>query len=256
MLTRGGHLTGAFRNDPAETRRYWATVDPYFIAPGSEAAHLRAAVILEASPHNLASGRGRFITHAPPALTQLGSLHMSTLVLAGEHDIPDVHAHAGAIAAGIPHARREVMSDSGHVPYFEQPAAFVRTVLPFIQNAEFLGVLDHQGTAAASRLIRSARAADPAAVVVAEGELNARGYRLIARGEIPEAVAVLRLNVEAFPASANTHDSLGEALLAAGDRDQAIVEYRRALEIDPGSRSARAALEKLGAILEAVSGVQ
>jgi Flp pilus assembly protein TadD len=60
-------------------------------------------------------------------------------------------------------------------------------------------------------------------------------------------VAILRLGVEAFPASANTHDSLGEALLANGEREAAAAEYRKALEIDPASPSARKALSALEA---------
>jgi Tfp pilus assembly protein PilF len=53
--------------------------------------------------------------------------------------------------------------------------------------------------------------------------------------------------VEAFPASPNAHDSLGEALLANGERAAAAAEYRRALEIDPAIPSARKALSELEA---------
>ena len=59
-------------------------------------------------------------------------------------------------------------------------------------------------------------------------------------------MAVFRLNADAFPRSANVWDSLGEALLAAGRRDEGIASYRHALEIDPEFVSARQALERLG----------
>ena len=55
-----------------------------------------------------------------------------------------------------------------------------------------------------------------------------------------------RINAAAFPASANVWDSLGEALLASGQRDEAIAAYRKALEIDPHFASAANALERLG----------
>jgi pimeloyl-ACP methyl ester carboxylesterase len=250
MQTRGGHMTAEARADAAAERRYWSTVDPYFAAPGSKATHERIAALLEAFPHNLNPDPGRFAVYPPPALARLSSIRVPTLVLAGEHDIPDVHAHAGAIAAGIPNARREVLSGCGHVPYLEQPGAFVRTVVPFVQSAAFLGVLDREGPEAATRLLRAARAADRAAVLFSEVEVNGRGYRQLASGAVAEAVAAFRLNAEAYPASANTHDSLGEALLAAGDRDGAVAEYRRALEVDPASESARTALKALGGLPE------
>ncbi len=62
-------------------------------------------------------------------------------------------------------------------------------------------------------------------------EVNSLGYRLLARKKTSEAVQVLRLNTERFPTSANTHDSLGEALLAAGDTAGAIASFRRAADL-------------------------
>ncbi len=249
FASRGGRLTQALFADSVQFRRYWSTTDPYFIAPDSKVVRERVAAILEAFPQNLSPGKGRFeMRSSSPALPRLSSIRAPTLVVVGEHDVPDVHTHAGAIAAGIPHARRDVMADCGHVAYLEQPEAFVDRVLPFLQSAPFLGVLDNQGAPAAAEMLRAAQAADPAAVLVSEDELNGRGYQLLAAGATPEAIAVFRLGTQAFPASANTHDSLGEALLAAEDRAGATAEYRRALEIDPASPSARAALERLGAL--------
>jgi len=246
MSGRGGHLTARAAADPAEARRYWASVDPYFIAPDSKAVHDRVAAILEQFPQNLAEAKDRFAEKGPPALPRLGTIRVPTLVLVGEHDIPDVHAHAGAIAAGIPYARREVMADSGHVPYLEQPYAFAVQVVGFLQNVPFLTVLDQQGAEAATRWVRAARALNRAAVFIPEDELRRRAFRKRADGALPEAIALLRLNTELFPLSAATHDALGEALLAAADREGAMAAYKKALELDPASASAKTALEKLG----------
>ena len=60
-----------------------------------------------------------------------------------------------------------------------------------------------------------------------------------------EAIAVLRLAVAAFPASPNTHDSLGEVLLASGDKDGASRSYRKALDLDPASTSAMTAIRRI-----------
>ena len=49
-------------------------------------------------------------------------------------DIPDVHAHAGAIEAGIRGSRRVVLSDAGHLMYLEKPDEFTRLVIGFIES--------------------------------------------------------------------------------------------------------------------------
>jgi tetratricopeptide (TPR) repeat protein len=170
-----------------------------------------------------------------------------TLIVVGEHDIADVHAHAGAIQVGVPDARRIVVPASGHGVPVERPEPLSLQVLEHLQNRGFLTVLSNQGADAAAGLLRSARRANPAAVLVSEEELNQRGYERLQAGDKAGAVAILRLGVEAFPASANTHDSLGEALLASGEREAATAAYRRALEIDPESPSARGALSALEA---------
>ena len=68
------------------------------------------------------------------ALPRLGEIHIPTLLLVGDADIPDVHAHAGAIEAGIPSARRVVINDVGHLMYLEKPAEFSRIVIEFLEK--------------------------------------------------------------------------------------------------------------------------
>ena len=69
-------------------------------------------------------------------LPRLGEIHIRTLLLVGDADIPDVHAHARAIEAGIPRAGRVVISDVGHLMYLEKPAEFSRMVIEFLENHE------------------------------------------------------------------------------------------------------------------------
>jgi glyoxylase-like metal-dependent hydrolase (beta-lactamase superfamily II) len=66
-----------------------------------------------------------------------------------------------------------------------------------------------------------------------EGELSALGYRLLEESRVDEALAVFRLNAEAFPDSAEAHDALGEACMAAGAHAAARIAFERSLEIDP-----------------------
>jgi hypothetical protein len=91
-------------------------------------------------------------------------------------------------------------------------------------------------------------AAGPAGLaqtVESEAAVNRRGYALLRQGDMPGAIRVFEQNVEAHPLSANVHDSLGEAYAAAGETALAIESYRRALAINPKSKSARYALARL-----------
>lgn len=109
-----------------------AEKDKYLTAAGSSAARKRMGEILSGSPQDL--------THADlelpvrPALPRLGEIHVPTLLLVGDADIPDVHAHAGAIEAGVSRARRVVIRDAGHLMYLEKPDEFSRVVIEFLEN--------------------------------------------------------------------------------------------------------------------------
>lgn len=90
------------------------------------------ADILAANPQDLTHPELELPVKA--ALPRLREIHIPTLLLVGDSDIPDVHAHAGAIEADIPRARRVVIRDVGHLMYLEKPAEFSRTVIKFLEN--------------------------------------------------------------------------------------------------------------------------
>ena len=90
--------------------------------------------------------------------------------------------------------------------------------------------------------------ADPVnAYVLADAELpiNSLAYELMAARRLDQAVEVFKLNAAAFPRSPNAFDSLGEAYKTRGDRELAIQNYEKALELDPKMRSAVEALKEL-----------
>jgi pimeloyl-ACP methyl ester carboxylesterase len=45
-----------------------------------------------------------------------------------------VHAHAGAIEAGIGGSKCVVITDAGHLMYLEKPEEFSRVAIPFIES--------------------------------------------------------------------------------------------------------------------------
>ena len=89
--------------------------------------------------------------------------------------------------------------------------------------------------------------AAPTVNTLSESQINAIGYALLERGKIPDAVRVFERNMQRFPASANAFDSLGEAYAAEGDREKAIANYQRSLDLNPKNTNAAEWLEKLRA---------
>lgn len=71
----------------------------------------------------------------PPAVTRLGDIAAPTLVIAGALDHPEILRAADVLADGIAQARRVIVPDSAHVPNMEQPEAFNRAVIDFLQQA-------------------------------------------------------------------------------------------------------------------------
>ncbi len=78
-----------------------------------------------------------------------------------------------------------------------------------------------------------------------ESELNLLGYNLMGNGQLEEAVAIFKLNVETFPESSNVYDSLGEAYMNEGEKDLAIKNYAKSLEMDPGNSNAIIMLKRI-----------
>ncbi len=72
----------------------------------------------------------------------------------------------------------------------------------------------------------------------AEVELNTLGYQLVGMKRIKDAIEIFKLNVEMFPASSNPYDSLGEAYLADDQKDLALLNYKKAAELDPANVNA------------------
>lgn len=79
-----------------------------------------------------------------------------------------------------------------------------------------------------------------------ERDFNDWAYRMLNGGGKPkEALEIFKLNVYLFPNSANVYDSVAEAYAASSQRDLAIKNYKRSLELDPKNMNAIQQLKKL-----------
>ena len=79
----------------------------------------------------------------------------------------------------------------------------------------------------------------------AELELNRLEYQLLRSGKGREAIEIFKLNVEAYPQGFNTYDSLGEAYMTINERDLAIQNYKKSLELNPNNTNATEMLKRL-----------
>ena len=75
--------------------------------------------------------------------------------------------------------------------------------------------------------------------------MNRLGYNLLAKKRNADAVEIFKLNAESYPSSPNVYDSLGDALVAAGRKEDAIKSYEKALSINPTFQTSIDALKRL-----------
>lgn len=118
---------------------------------------------------------------------------------------------------------------------FDSPARQVRL--------ELLAAFAEDVEAGTARMLELER--DAPAEALSEATVNELGYDLLGDDRHDAALAVFRRNVERFPASANTWDSLGEAYLEAGELEAALENYQRSLELNPDNANGRTAIERI-----------
>jgi CubicO group peptidase (beta-lactamase class C family) len=121
---------------------------------------------------------------------------------------------------------------------FEMPKQSIAEVL-------MKTITERGDVAAAIRQYRELKATQAAAYSFAEGELNTLGYQLLGAKKMKEAIEIFKLNVEVYPQAANPYDSLAEAYLTAGERELALQNYRKAVELNPQNSNAVAIIKNL-----------
>lgn len=133
FITRGGRGMPDKDAPVAKQIEYWTGKDPWILAPSSKAAKRKMKKLLTANPQNLTGSAPHARWPKEPALGRLGQIHVPALIVVGEADIPDVHAHVGAIQAGIAGSERVVLTRAGHLVHMEVPEAFNQVVLDFLE---------------------------------------------------------------------------------------------------------------------------
>lgn len=133
MHSRGGHFDPRNYSDPVKVNEYFIMDDPYEIYSENRSAKEKVMKLMPAL------ARDNSVPTQPAlkvAVRSLSDIKVPALILVGEYDIPDVHAHAGVINAGIAGSKREIIPRSGHLIPIEQPALFNEAIMDFLNSLQ------------------------------------------------------------------------------------------------------------------------
>jgi len=81
---------------------------------------------------------------------------------------------------------------------------------------------------------------------IPEFSMNILGYSYLNKKQYKEAKSIFKLNVKAYPESFNVYDSYGEALMLSGDKEDAITNYKKSVELNPNNVEGIEKLKELG----------
>jgi tetratricopeptide (TPR) repeat protein len=237
-------------------------------------APIRAAVVVGA-PTDLLSrasdpGFERFAREIYPDYEKRKDEHLknrSAILWADQLNVPLLIVQGGADVAVSPRqamALAQKMEEAGKLYELviyakdDHPVLFnaedrLRRTIDWFKNPRTLSVsrvieptIKQQGVAAGIKQYHDLRKAKQHLYDFSEPELNRLGYQLLQSRLVQEAIEIFKLNVEMYPQAFNTYDSLGEAYLAAGDRDNAIKNYKRSVELNPQNTNGVNALKRIG----------
>ncbi|SHM56530.1 alpha/beta hydrolase-fold protein [Flavobacterium chilense] len=82
-------------------------------------------------------------------------------------------------------------------------------------------------------------------VQVPENMVNGYGYQSLGKKDMDLAGYLFKLNVTNYPQSPNVYDSLGDFYQASGDKQNAILNYEKALTLDKNFAETKPKLDKL-----------
>jgi tetratricopeptide (TPR) repeat protein len=110
---------------------------------------------------------------------------------------------------------------------------------------QLMEALNANDVALAAKRFREFKA-DPANTYLnVENTMNSFGYRLMGMKRLDHAIEIFKLNTEAYPQSSNVWDSLGEAYMNKGNKELAIKNYEKSVELDPSNTNAVQIIKRL-----------
>jgi hypothetical protein len=131
-------------------------------------------------------------------------------------------------------------------PSLDEMLAKIETLANQMPIAEvMLKTIAEKDISLAIKQYHELKATQPDAYDFREQQLNSLGYQLLEMKKIKEAIEVFKLNVEVYPQSYNVYDSLAEAYMINSEKELAIKNYEKSLELNPKNTNAVEMLKKL-----------
>lgn len=117
--------------------------------------------------------------------------------------------------------------------------------VPVAQMSDVLALtIVRDGVDKAVKQYRELKASQPDKYDLREHQLDELGWDLLENDRANDAIEILKLNIEAFPTSANAYDSLGEAYFQRKNYEPALAAFKKFLELDPKSDHAKEMINK------------
>jgi pimeloyl-ACP methyl ester carboxylesterase len=110
---------------------------------------------------------------------------------------------------------------------------------------EMLRTIEEADLASAITLYHERKKAAPQAYNWAEAELDQLGQALLLMWRVEDAIAIYKMNVEAYPDAWKPYNSLADAYLRNGDTTRAIANFERSLSENPQNAHAAEMLRRL-----------
>jgi pimeloyl-ACP methyl ester carboxylesterase len=150
LVLSGPGLTGLDAESPEELARYFAEVvaardappdsvvrlwlsDP-LMAPAAADPRLRPRLERLARENARAWLNNWALRRppGPPTIARFAEIHVPTLLLVGDRDLPSIFAAVDTLAKAIPGAKKVVIPGAGHMANMEKPGEFDAAVLGFL----------------------------------------------------------------------------------------------------------------------------
>ena len=102
-----------------------------------------------------------------------------------------------------------------------------------------------RGATAAIAQYRELKRTNPNGYDFGERALNQLGSAIVGKGRNADATAIFKFNIEEFPSRRRLTRGLAEAYAQDGQKQQAIANYRKSLELDGKNQNAIDKLKEL-----------
>jgi dienelactone hydrolase len=146
----------------------------------------------------------------------------------GKHGAEMFPVHPELMDAIVEWYVTTLIKTPGQAPAVKDPSAIS-------QEIRNLGLIDDPaGVAKLSAMLAAAPKGGSKGELFPEVVVNLTGYEHLQAGNTQLAIEIFKLNVAAFPESPNTYDSLSDGYIVAGQKDLALQNVKKALELLPG----------------------